>query len=120
MSDTGCRQWCCSPGLAALPQLLHAGAHCGCRPKLEIAHAHRPPAKRIPAMVALAATAACVAPLGVLLVLLTRMGANIKVRGATRASPTCSARRCKRAAVGQCTATWVEPLCWTEPRRAAC
>ncbi|GAB4816093.1 hypothetical protein N2152v2_003139 [Parachlorella kessleri] len=48
------------------------------RPQPEITHLHRPPTRRVPAPVALAASAACVAPLGLLLFLLGRLGANLK------------------------------------------
>ncbi len=51
-------------------------------PLPEIVHQHQPPTKRAPAVVSLLATAGCVAPLGLLLVLLGRVGANVKVRQA--------------------------------------
>lgn len=51
-------------------------------PQPEIVHQHRPPSKRAPAPVALAFALACGAgPLGLLLVLLLRVGGNAKVRG---------------------------------------
>lgn len=48
-------------------------------PRPEIVHMHRPADKRTPGVVSLAAAAACLAPLPLLLVLLARVGANVKV-----------------------------------------